>query len=311
MGFRRTRRAAAIRHRRVRLLGALMLLVGGMAVVLPISRAGAGENCAAVEPVYALAASGALVEHRYCLADPGRFLTPRTIATMPADNATLFWGGTRPAGGSIVYAVTGAGQLLWYGQDAGTGVLGTGVEVGAHFGDWRNYRHLRSDGAGGLSGVDSRGHVIRWSHDGWRDGADIWSVGPTDLGAGCAKTRPVDDAARFPYVSHVGVRSDPPGYVYCMTDGSLVSASELPNAVLADSATAAPASGVTYALSAIDRGVARLTLERANQPHWRINATAGHGYRRIFAGRAIVADGEPVRNPYEWQRPTYGERPKQ
>jgi hypothetical protein len=97
--------------------------------------------------------------------------------------------------------------------------------------------------------------------------------------------------------------------VYCLTDGGTQTASDLPDAVLVESATAAPGPGVTYALAATDRRLVRLTIDRTGNPSWRPGDTIGSRYVSVFTGRAI-SDAEPNPKPYEWQLPFYGADPR-
>jgi hypothetical protein len=283
----------------------LTLLVG--AVVFAQSPAMAGR-CDAIEQLYGLTASAELVERHYCVGSPGGFLPPRTIANLDGSGLrALFWGGLRRDETSVFYGVTADGGLMWFDQNPDTGALGSGIRVGAQFGDWGRYQDLTATGNGDLQGRDTQGHLVRWTHVGWRDGSDTWWAGPEDLGPGCTDVRPVYVGRDGPDL-YVGISPDPPGYVYCAKAGVARTASLLPKAQLAASATSAPEPGVTFALAGDT--VVRLVLStRLTTPLWRPAASIDTGYVAIFAGRTIAV-GVPQPYKYEWQWPFYGEYPE-
>jgi hypothetical protein len=281
------------------------LLVG--TVVFGQSPAMAGR-CDVIEQLYGLTAGAELVEQNYCVGSPGEFLPPRTIASLGGTGLrTLSWGGLRRDETSVFYGVTADGDLMWFAQNPDTGALGSGIRVGAQFGDWSRYKHLVATGNGDLQGLDAAGHLIRWTHVGWRDGSDTWWLGPEDLGPSCPGARPVY-VGRDKHDQYVGVSVDPPGFVYCASTGIARTASLLPEAELAASVTSAPEPGVAFALSG--NRLFRLVLStRLVTPSWRPAASIDTEFVAIFAGRTIaVAVSQPYK--YEWQWPFYGEYPQ-
>lgn len=83
---------------------------------------------------------------------------------------------------SIIYAVNGDGQLLWYqhtGAEDGTDAWRTTLEPNGYLGTGWGFRHLFSGGGGVLYAVDRNGLLLWYLDRGYLDGVINWTNMPS------------------------------------------------------------------------------------------------------------------------------------
>jgi hypothetical protein len=82
-------------------------------------------------------------------------------------------------GNGIIYAVNGAGNLLWYrhlGFEDGTDKWQTTPETKGYIGEGWNFQHVFSGGNGIIYAVNAAGNLLWYRHLGFEDGTDRWQT---------------------------------------------------------------------------------------------------------------------------------------
>ncbi|MET8765014.1 hypothetical protein [Lentzea sp. NPDC004782] len=154
----------------------LVAVVACLSALLVVpAPAGAVASCGKWERrVFAITATGGLVQHTFCLdanrTTMSRWTSESVVATTGwADTATAFWSGKLHDSGGVYYRVSAStGALLWSNDLTSWRYVGTGR-------DWRDYTSLISTEPGVIYGTDRYGVLHRWAHLGWRDGSNQWS----------------------------------------------------------------------------------------------------------------------------------------
>jgi hypothetical protein len=281
-------------------MGLRKLLVAAAAclsalLVVP-APAGAAGPCGKWERrVFAITATGGLVQHTFCV-DAWRNTTSRwtgesVVATTGwADTATVFWSGKVHDFGGVYYRVSASSGALFWSKD-----LLSWRQIGAGR-DWRAYPSLISTEPGVLYGTDAAGVLRRWAHLGWQDGSDQWGAevpitqlrGARLLGSTSDGFVGVTDEPNFAHVWASGLAPKfrifvPPG-----VDRNRLVPFDL-ELRYRNSA---------FGLTSTGRIVVLLptACEQADRAWKADDETGPGGYRLIFAGNYL-----PYAGPVEWQ----------
>ncbi|MEU0883848.1 hypothetical protein ABZ345_35035 [Lentzea sp. NPDC005914] len=274
----------------------VLLAVAVSLSALIVTPAQAAEPCPLWErQVFAITASGGLVEHAFCLdADRtvSRWVRENVVATSGWDNvSTAFWSG-EVYGVGVYYRVIGP-ALYWSGD------LVSWQRIGATT-DWSRFTSLISTQPGVIYAVEPSGAVRRLTHLGWQNGADTWagSVAAGNLPGGSVLLGHPRDG--FAALTSAGLEN----VVTVWSDDFGVVKLRITVPVGVDPASVVPFDlqqkyrNSGFGLTSAGKLVVLLPINCGKlKRDWRADDETGGGYRKIFGGGYQQRGVAPV----EWQ----------
>ena len=277
-------------------MGLRKVLLAFVMLLTVVTPAEAAEPCAVWErQVFAITASGGLVEHAFCLdADRtvSRWVRENVVATSGWDNvSTAFWSG-EVHGVGVYYRVIGQG--LYWSSD-----LQSWQQIGATT-DWSRFTSLVSGAPGVIHAVEPSGVVLRLTHLGWQTGADTWAAGVTagTLPAGSVLLGHTRDG--FAGLTSTGLENVV--NLWPEDFGAVKLRLTVPPGV--DRSSVVPFDleqkyrNSAFGLTATGRLVVLLPTNCTKlKRDWRADDETGAGYRKIFGGGYLQRGALPV----EWQ----------